>query len=629
MSDLEDNGSVRDLGDLNRTSLHSPRHLADNATVSNFDLDSAPACSPVPGNKNRRTDLIRKDDFSQRDNYLSGRGESSYNLPYESAQRGTSVPGRGSSYLQPFYGGMGSDIQPVYPYPVQAFHPYYGHPGMFGSQPMSGMAGVGFAPLPQQTQPASTSGAAIQQSQPASCAVPEPQAGTSGSTEHRRSSKRSGKKPGLSLPRAYESSPPSRRDRSSSRFSRIRGGRSPSLESSVSSRRRGRDPSSSPSPRRSFVRKTRKGRSVSSSSAPSLESGEEEEVLAEAEAELSALSIQECLSLVKGIRPDLVSAGKKSDERVLSAGERALAKRKSKGDSLCFVQSDLVSKTLSNLQSKIRGNKKIPPLDQPADLPHSALKMGDLLPSPQSWHGKTDRVSFLAEGVLPLEKLTPSSSDLSSRSNPSLKTFKPFLKESGLTKIEEAALMGLQCLSVSDSVLGIVADCLVDSDPLDKEYARRPSKEELLQLVSFACKFINRAVGSTARCYLNTILIKRDSFLHSADKLEQDYDKSALRSLPISAPALIGPQVALNVEKWEKRQFDHSVRSIVSKAHKKVEHSPRKRARSTSDQRSASGSKRFYSSAFRSSSSSQQRAGRGRFNPKNQKSKPKASAHPQ
>ena len=108
MSDLEDNGSVMDLGDLNRTSLHSPRHLADNATASNFDLDSAPACSPVPGNKNRRTDHLRKDEFSQRDIYLSGRGDSSSNLhSYESAQRGISVPGRGSSYLQPFYGGMG------------------------------------------------------------------------------------------------------------------------------------------------------------------------------------------------------------------------------------------------------------------------------------------------------------------------------------------------------------------------------------------------------------------------------------------------------------------------------------------------------------------------------------------
>ena len=176
--------------------------------------------------------------------------------------------------------------------------------------------------------------------------------------------------------------------------------------------------------------------------------------------------------------------------------------------------------------------------------------------------------------------------------------------------------------------MGIVADCLDDSQPLDVEYARKPDKQEVLQLVHFACKSLKHAVDATARCYLNTVLIKRDSFLHTADKLPDDYDRSALRSLPISAPALIGPQVALNVEKWEKRQFDRSVHSIVAKADK-VGHSPRKRFRSASDQRSASGSKKSYSSAFRSSSFSRQKSSRGRFIPKNGKSKPKASAHPQ
>ena len=535
----------------------------------------------------------------------------------------------------------------MYPYPYQPMPlpQYYGYPGMF-PQPMSGMAGVGYAPMPQHSQPmtvhqtsasasagfepqASTSGYVVGQS--SAFTGSEPQAGTTSGKVPRSSKVRSAKN--LTLPHSYSSPPQRSRGRSFSRSSHRRGRHSPSHESSKSPQSNGRDSSSSsrgslsPSSRRSFVQKTRKRRSFSSSSAHS--SGSEEEDLAfDEESELPTLSIHDCLSLVKGIKPDLISSNK-SNMRVLSAGERSLSKHKSKDGSLCFVQSALVSDRLSSLQAMIRGEDKTPAKDQPADLPHSALKIGQYLPAPSFFrnHKEGSRGSFLAEGILPSQKLTPSSSDLSSRSNPSHKEFKPLLKEKGLAEMEQAALKGLQSLSITDSVMGIVADCIDDSQPLDAEYSRRPSKQELLQLVHFACKCINHAVDASSRCYLNTVLIKRDSFLQSADKLPQDYDKSALRSLPISSPALIGPQVTLNVEKWEKRQFDRSVRSIVSKADR-VERSPRKRARSASDHHPSHGSKRFFSSANRPSFA-QQKASRGRSGPKYGKSKPKASAHPQ
>ena len=556
-----------------QTLLHSPSAHATTAAAAT-DIPNANG-SPWP---TRGTNPSTGVDFSQRDAQAL-RGESTFCQPHA------------------MYGGMGSGTQQfMHPYPLPVPGMYYaGHPGMF-AQPMSGMAGVSSTLLPQQSH-ASTSGKRVKGQKSVSA--------------------RSGQKSSQPLPRAY-SSPQDSRGRSLSR-SRRRERRSPSVSSR---RRRGHSSSSlessSPS-RRSFVKKTR-SRNSSSSSSHSFESGEEDFVSNESSS--SKLSIQDCLTLANAIKPDLVCSSKHSQKKVLSAGERSMAKHRSKQESLCFVQSELVSDTLLNLQCKIRGEKEYPAEDRPADLHHKALKLGELLPASSS----SGLCSFLAEGTLPLGKLTPSSSDLTSRSNPGQKHFRPLLKENGLTKLEESALLGLQCLSVTDSLLGVVADCLDESQPLDpEEYLRRPSREELGQLLNFACKSVNRAVGATARCYLNTVLIKRDSFLNSADKLTQDYDKSALRSLPISGRALIGPQVALNVEKSEKQQFDRSVRSIVSKADK-TSRSPRKRARSSSDLRPTSGSKRTYSSAFRPS---QQKANRGRFPSRSQKSKPKASAHPQ
>ena len=617
MSDFEDNRAP--IGN-DRARLHSPSsHLAETA-VSPHISNSDPHRPPENGSRAGRSDVVNVpvSHWPPENGSSVGRTENETDrLPdaNPSARYGVSFQA---------YGGQGS----MYPYPYGYPMPFYGHPTMFGPQPMSGMAGVGFAPMAQHSQPG---GGTYHQT--STCAGPESGAGTSSSTGHKKSYTRSEKRVTHSLPRAYDVSPQRERRRSLSRATRRKGRRSPSRESSISPQRRGRgsslsSQSRSPSPRRSFVQRMRKRRSRSSSPARSMESGEEEQELVEEEEEFSSLSFSDCVSLVQRIRPDLVSTSSKSDMKALSAGERSVFKRKTKDDVLCFEQSALVSETLCNLQTKIRSEEKTPSNDQPADLPHSALKIGELLPASPflASRRRGNRGSFIAEGVLPSQKLAPSSSDLSARSNPS--SFKPHLKEKGLVSLEESALRGLQSLSITDSLFGIVADCLDESQTLESEYTRRPSKQELLQLIHFACKCLNYAVDATARCYLNTVLIRRDSFLSSADKLPQDYDKSALRSLPISAPALIGPQVAHNVEKWEKRQFDRSVRSIVSKADK-VERSPRKRARSASDQHSASGSKRFNSSASRSSSFSQRKSSRGRFVPKNGKSKPKASAHPQ
>ena len=603
-----------------------------------------------------------------------------------------------SDYIPARGNGSSAAASQAIHYPAQMmYHPYFFHPAMFGSQPMSGMAGLGYAPLQNHHQnPQSSSTACLPSGSSGSgTANACPAAGTSGSgatrrkkdARERRSSSHSESEspqrykrcsPLASLSRRREqrspvrenSASPRRREtpqsyeRRSSRasLSRRREHRSPVRECSPSphkkeyisssraarSRKRQRrsisrgssfsprseGPNSplrdsvSPSSRRSFVQKARNRRSLSSSP-PRSAAGEEEDQNFD-EDEDFALSRHECLALIKELRPDLVSAGSNYKKKALSAGERSLSRHKSRNDALCFAQSPLVSDTLTNLQSDIRKGIDSLPEDKPADLPPSTLKTGDLLKSAPmfAWSSLTKGSLLLAEGPLPAEKLSPSSSDLTSRSKQSNNSFKPVLKEKGLLSLEESALRGLQSLSVSDSIMGIIADCLDDKQPLDKSYSRRPTQHELLQLTNFACRGITHAVDATARCYLNAVLIKRDSFLNSADKLPEEYDRSALRSLPISAPALIGPQVALNVKRWEKRHFDSSVHSIVARADKD-KRSPRKRHQSAPSHRPASKFRRYDSSGSRAWPSSRANSGRGRPLSRQGKSKPKASAHPQ
>ena len=538
--------------------------------------------------------------------------------------------------------GAGSALYAQSSYQLPLNPHYYHVNAMYGvpvMQPMSGMAGVGYAqmhqnlsaPAPVPEHNLANPGARPTGTSDGGSASVCPQPGTSGanvSDQQRRKER--------SVPSHSRARDGSHRRRSSSRVSRTsrRKRRSHSRDSRLSSRGRGRSSSSrassSPSPRRSFVRRTREQRSRSSSLPRSVASGEDSQF--ERDEDFDSLSLKDCKALVGELRPDLVSASNGSisrNKRVLSAGERAL-KRKTDDDSLRFAQAQLVTDTLDKLTFSIQKEERTPALDQPAEHIEAALKTGDLLPpAPSFLHSKRQQIpSLLAEGSLPNSKLIPSSSDLRSRSHRGSKEkFTPLLREKGILSLEESALRGLQSLSITDTILGIVVDCVGDQD-LDGAYSRRPSKSELLQLLDFACKGINHAVDATARCYLNSILIRRDSFLGSADKLPNSYDRSALRSLPISAPALIGPQVEKNVEKWEKQQFDSSVRSIVAKASKRRSPSPKKRAHSA-DNRPSSKFARFQPSSARFASSSQKFSNKGRFNSKQGKSKPKASAHPQ
>ena len=386
----------------------------------------------------------------------------------------------------------------------------------------------------------------------------------------------------------------------------------------------------SPSPSRcSFVQRARSGRHRSPSSSSSRSSGSEEEGhdSGEENEKLFDFSLQSNLALIGQIRPDLVENETSKDRtRVLSAGERALSKRKAKDEALVLKQSDLISQTLKNLQFEMRNESDPPAQDKPADLPHGALKTGDLLRPPKSFtRRKGNSTPSLAKGMLPSEKLTPSSSDLSCRSNPK-QEFKPLLKEKGLSQLEESALRGLEALSITDTVLGVLADCM-DESSSKEDLSRNPSNHELLQLLHFACKSVTHAVDATARCYVNTVLIKRDSFLGVSDKLPDVYNRAALRSLPITAPSLIGPQVAVNVEKYEKRQFDTSVRKIVSKAGGQKS-SPRKRFSHPESQPPAK-FKRGDGSSSRSSSFSKRNMGKGNHHSNRGKPKPKGSAHPQ
>ena len=489
-------------------------------------------------------------------------------------------------------------------------HAMYGIPGMQPTmQPMSGMAGMGFAPV-QHNMATGVPGCSSE-----GATSVRPHLNTDSTSAVQRSRIHHSRSPDRDL------SPQGGRRRSSPRLSRSKRRRSPSLGSTSTRRRRGQSSSSqasSPSPRRSFVQKARNHRSVSSSSRSS-----ENDEDSQDEQDFGSLKLRDCKTLVGDLRPDLVSARSHSGKRVLSAGERVL-KRKGGDDSLCFAQSSLVTDCLEKLSLKLRDQDEAPATDQPAELTDSCLKTGELLPRAGVFMSAQDN-SLLAQGSLPAKRLTLSNSDRSARSRNL--SFKPLLKEKGLLSLEDSARRGLQSLSVTDTILGIVVDSLSGKE-LDKAYTRRPSEYELLQLLDFACKGINHAVDATARCYVNSVLIRRDSFLHEADKLPKDDDRSALRSLPIAAPALIGPQVEKNVERWEKRQFDTSVRSIVSKAAK--HRSPSKKRASSTDNRPPFKSGRFQSaSSSRSSSASHRPSGRGRFPGHQGKSKPKASAHPQ
>ena len=328
------------------------------------------------------------------------------------------------------------------------------------------------------------------------------------------------------------------------------------------------------------------------------------------------------LALVAELRPDLVTTPDRGRERVVSAGERVFSRHKLSEETRVFKQAELVTQTLANLQLSLRGRHEPPAPGEPAELPHGALKTGELLPPP-SFLSRKNR-SQLGKGTLPPAKLTPSRSDLSAHSS-SKQLFKPLLKEKGLNNMEESARKGLEALSITDTLLGIVMDTL-DGASLQDRYTRRPTKDECLQIMLMACKHVAYATDAVARCYLDAVLVKRDSFLNSADKLDP-CDRSALRSLPIMAPALIGPHVALNVEKAEKRQFDVSVRKIVSKAGGQKS-SPRKRF-SHPDSHPSPKFRRGESSSSRTSTFSKRNTGRSNQHSNWGKPKPKGSAHPQ
>ena len=130
---------------------------------------------------------------------------------------------------------------------------------------------------------------------------------------------------------------------------------------------------------------------------------------------------------------------------------------------------------------------------------------------------------------------------------------------------------------------------------------------------------------SLARGYLNSILIKRDSFLSEASKLPDANDRSALRSLPISPTALFGPQVKLSVERWAKNDFDDTVKDCMKSKARSESKKPFKRPRTDSKpprpQNLASDS--FANSHPKKSyGNKNQTSYRG-------KPKPKGSAHPQ
>ena len=509
----------------------------------------------------------------------SRNGETASRLGTSHSGLGVSQDWQGNPGSNPYFPG-----QFQWPTPFPYFNPYF-----HGMQPMSGMAGVGFAPFSQGHPPMPVSvGHNVQE--------------------------------GIKSSQQRESAVSSKRNLHSPQR----------LSSSTSRKKRTRSPSPfrrslSPSSRRSFVRRARN--LLPSDSSSSRSSGSEEEDDGEFQEERNLdFSFSAGIALVADIRPDLVTSSDKERDRVISAGERVFSRRKSTEEPRALKQADLVTETLAKLQLDLRGQQEPPAPGEPAELPHRALKTGELLPPTHSLAkgGKSKR-SLLGKGSLPDSRLVPSRSDLSSRSSSKV-TFKPFLKEKGLNHLEDTARRGLEALSISDTLLGVVMDSL-DSESLSDSYTRQPSKDELLQLMLLACKSVAQATDSVARCYLDAILIRRDSFLSSADRLPEEYDRSALRSLPIASPTLIGPQVALNVEKFEKKQFDTSVRSIVSKSGGKKA-SPRKRSLH-SDFHTPAKFKRRDGSSSRPSSFFKKNTGRGNHHSSRGKSQPKGSAHPQ
>ena len=224
MSDIED-GSGRALAPDRSRLSPSPRHFADLRDDFSPRPNSVPESSACNGHTEGRTEAAHEPDVSyQRDVQSSKRRGSSQadvsSRDVQSSKRG------GSS--QAFYGGGSMANHSMYPYPYQPMPlpQYYGYPGMF-PQPMSGMAGVGYAPMPQHSQPmtvhqtsasasagfepqASTSGYVVGQS--SAFTGSEPQAGTTSGKVPRSSKVRSAKN--LTLPHSYSSPPQRSRGRS-------------------------------------------------------------------------------------------------------------------------------------------------------------------------------------------------------------------------------------------------------------------------------------------------------------------------------------------------------------------------------------------------------------------------------
>ena len=529
------------------------------------------------------------------------------------------------------------------------------HPSM---QPMSGMAGVGYAPFFHgQAQPGFFQ-------RPMGCPESSNPHGVGSRSEpaharsrpSRRGSVHSGSpSPSLSSSRRLQVSPSSRRGlvcsgsssppapSSSSRrrlgdSSSVRGGRarsnSPSPLAQDATRKRGRRAtparaeSLSPSPRRNFVREARRGRSSSSSSSSSSSQSDEEEektasrIQEDAPDNKESFSFARALSIVAELRPDLVTSSEGGPKKALSSGEKIFSKNDQATGNIVLKQSDLLCSTLINLQQELRGANNDPPSStEVADLLQGAMKTGDLFSTPSSLHKRP----LLAKGILPSKRLTPSRSDLSCRkSGKNSNSFKPLLKEKSLTSMEETALRGLEALSIVDSVLGVVMGSR-EGSPLSNLYPRRPTEDEISDLLLLTCKGVSLATNCLARGYMNAVLIKRDSFLSEASKLPDVSDRSALRSLPIAPPALLGPQVKLTVKRCEKDDFEESVKDCLkSKARSESRQSPkRRRTDFKPPQSKKSGGDSFANSYSKKS-----------FGKKNQpsnqgKPKPKGSANPQ
>ena len=177
MSDSEDNSVRAPVGDENQSRLpSSPNHDSAEKAVTPCNDNPDSHWPPHEGTSVGRSEVYNNESVPlwpplrgtsagrQTDVY----GESQRLDAHSSRRRGA------SSQQHQVFGGQGTGMaQTMYPFPYQPMpYQYYGHPAMYGPQPMSGMAGVGYALMPQHSQPASFQ-------QPSACAGPEPQASTS------------------------------------------------------------------------------------------------------------------------------------------------------------------------------------------------------------------------------------------------------------------------------------------------------------------------------------------------------------------------------------------------------------------------------------------------------------------